>query len=153
MKSNIFILLFFGILLVGCNNKDDILSNKSPITQTNQSVHVDAVDNTANVIHNNNLGISQKNGLITIDTNKTKEFLTNIANKLQTTVIGAKSTIKHNKANSIEEAGISISRDKITIDLNKTKKFINKWGGTMEEILGEFDKTIKEVEKSLPSDF
>jgi len=144
-KLSIFLLPIY-LILVGCDNKEDILkSDDRAIKQKEKIQNTKEIQDSSNI-----LGVSQKDGMITIDTNKTKNFLQGMVDKLEDGLKDVQSTIKNNRVDSAEDAGIIIGKDKISIDINKTEKFLNKWRSTMEDAVNQMDQAIQEVEKSLP---
>ena len=145
-KKLLIFLLPIYLILTGCDNKEDILkTDNKAIEQKEKTQTTKKMQNPSNA-----LGVSQKDGVITIDTNKTKSFLEGIVKKLENGVKDAQSTIKNNRVDSAEDAGITITKDKISIDINKTEKFLNRWRSTMEDAVNQMDEAIQEVEKSLP---
>jgi len=144
-KLSIFLLPIY-LILAGCDNKEDILkSDDRAIKQKEKIQNTKEIQDSSNI-----LGVSQKDGVITIDTNRTKNFLQGMVDKLENGLKDAQSTIKNNRVDSAEDAGIIIGKDKISIDINKTEKFLNKWRSTMEDAVNQMDQAIQEVEKSLP---
>ena len=147
MNSKLLILtLPIYLILIGCSDKADILENENKTSQQEPQIKKVEEAKSPSAL----LGVSQRDGLIIIDTNKTKHFLRGIANSLKSGVKNAHDTIKRNRVDSIEDIGISIGKNKISIDINKTEKFLNRWKNSMEDAVNQMDEAIQKAEKSLP---
>ena len=90
------------------------------------------------------LGITLEKNKITLDTNKTKDFLENFA-KLINTKLEKVSQDFQKSALTEEDAGIHIDENNVNIDLNKTKDFLQEWGQKMQGFIKEFDTITEEI--------
>jgi hypothetical protein len=91
------------------------------------------------------MGIASKDGKVTIDTNKTKQYFKNLAhimkNKMDKMSKDLEKGIVKNK-----EAGIEMDETHINIDLNKTKHFLDIWGKKIQAYVNDFDEITKEFQ-------
>ena len=109
---------------------------------------VQKIDKKKETKHNEKLekaGIHIEENVITIDTNKTKDFFKNISKKLEEKL--KKITGEIEKGVLDEKAtGVQIDKSHINIDLNKTKDFLETWGQKMQGFVKEFDNMAKELD-------
>jgi len=98
------------------------------------------------------LGISIDDEKIIIDTKQTKEFFKGFAEKIKSGFKNIEQSLKGEKVESKSETGITITKSTMNIDLNKTKSFVNRWIESMSGAIEEIDKTMGEIEQSLPED-
>ena len=89
------------------------------------------------------IGVASKNGKITIDTNKTKSYLKDLAHQMKTKMDKMGKDLEKGIVKN-EEAGIEMDETHINIDLNKTKTFLETWGKKMQGFVKEFDDIAKE---------
>ncbi len=97
------------------------------------------------------LGITNKDGTLSINTNQTKAYFKNIADNIQRSIYKYKTNIKNGVLNE-EEAGIEINKTHINLDLNKTKNFLDHWGRKVNEYIQEFEKLTKDIDKTIKKD-
>lgn len=97
------------------------------------------------------IGISSKDGVITIDTNRTKTFFENWGKKMQDKMKELSDEIKKGV---VEEkgSGIEINTTSISIDLNKTKTFLDNWGKKMQGYVKEFETLANELNPNRKKD-
>ncbi len=86
----------------------------------------------------NRIGITIDNGIITIDTNKTKDFLGNLNDKMKSQIKKISDDLKKGIIDT-KEAGIQINEKNIHIDLNKTKNLLDVWSKKIETFTKAFD--------------
>ena len=98
------------------------------------------------------LGISVDDGKIIIDTKQTRDFFHGIGQKLKKGMDNIKEDLKKKEVSSSSETGIVVTKTSMHIDLNKTKNFMEKWIKSMESVVQEVDRTMSDIEKSLPKD-
>ena len=91
------------------------------------------------------MGITKEDGVITIDTNKTKGFFDQLAQKVTTEFNSFAQELERGK-----ESGIEANESHLQIDFNKTGNFLDKWGQKMQDFANEFDKMTKELEINQP---
>ena len=106
------------------------------------------IDEKKETKHNEKLekaGIYIEENVITIDTNKTKDFFKNISKKLEDKL---KKITKEIEKGMLDEkdAGVQIDKSHINIDLDKTKDFLETWGQKMQGFVKEFDNMAKELD-------
>ena len=89
------------------------------------------------------VGITSKDGKITIDTNKTKSYFKDLANQMKTKMDKMSKDLEKGIVKN-DEAGIEVDETHINIDLNKTKNFLDNWGKKMQGFVKEFDNIAKE---------
>ena len=89
------------------------------------------------------IGVTSKEGKITIDTNKTKEYFKGLAHQMKTKMDKMSTDLEKGIIKN-EEAGIEMDETHINIDLNKTKTFLETWGKKMQGFVKEFDEVAKE---------
>jgi len=98
------------------------------------------------------LGISVDDGKIIIDTKQTRDFFHGIGQKLKKGLNNIKEDLKKEEVDSSSETGIVVTETSMHIDLNKTKNFMEKWIKSMESVVQEINRTMSDIEKSLPKD-
>ncbi len=91
------------------------------------------------------VGIQVKENIITIDTNKTKDFFKTIGDKLRDKLQKITGELEKGMLDE-EDAGIKIDDSHINIDFNKTKDFLETWGKKMQGFVKEFDDMAKEMD-------
>ncbi len=91
------------------------------------------------------IGITSKDGKITIDTNKTKSYFKDLAQQMKTKMDKMSKDLEKGIVKN-EEAGIEMDETHINIDLNKTKSFLDNWGKKMQGFVKEFDNIAKEFD-------
>ena len=89
------------------------------------------------------IGVTSKEGKITIDTNKTKSYFKGLAHQMKTKMDKMSKDLEKGIVKN-EEAGIEMDETHINIDLNKTKTFLETWGKKMQGFVKEFDEVAKE---------
>jgi len=97
------------------------------------------------------IGITTEDGKIIIDTNKTKGFFKDVANKIKTEMDKMSKDLEKGLIKN-DEAGIELNETHINIDLNKTKNFLDTWGKKMQEFVKEFEDIAKEFDKKIIKD-
>jgi len=90
------------------------------------------------------MGICVNDSKISIDTNVTKDFFTNIGNTLGDKLNKIAKGIEKGDIDD-NSTGVKINKDHINIDLNKTKNFLETWGKKMQGFVKEFDTITKEL--------
>jgi hypothetical protein len=91
------------------------------------------------------MGIASKDGKVTIDTNKTKQYFKNLAHIMKSKM----DKMSHDLEKGIvknKEAGIEVDESHINIDLNKTKHFLDIWGKKIQAYVNDFDKITKDFQ-------
>lgn len=93
------------------------------------------------------MGISKSDGVITIDTNKTKTYFERMAQQFSKEMHKFSKEFKEGKIDQ-ENAGIEADETQIHIDLNKTEHFLEKWGKKMQDFTQEFDMLLDELDSN-----
>jgi len=93
------------------------------------------------------VGISMDDGKLIIDTNKAKDFFTELADGFQETSKKIDKELKEGNLTATKPMGIEVSNEKLTIDLNETKSFFESWGEKMESFSKEFDKLTEIIDQ------
>jgi len=93
----------------------------------------------------NMIGISMNNDTITIDTNKTKDFLNDLNQKMHDQIQKMSDDMEKGIIES-KEAGIDINEKHIHIDLNKTQNLLQNWGKRLQVFKEEFDSVTKSLD-------
>ncbi|WP_309499751.1 hypothetical protein [Sulfurovum sp.] len=85
----------------------------------------------------NDMGIRMDDGTITIDTNKTKEFIEDLNTKMTTQIKKFSEDMKKGIIDA-EESGIEINEKHIYVDLNKTQNLFEDWAQKIQILVEEF---------------
>ena len=89
------------------------------------------------------IGITSKDGKITIDTNKTKSYFKDLTQQMKAKMDKISKEMEKGIIKN-DEAGIEVDETHINIDLNKTKSFLDNWGKKMQGFVKEFNNIAKE---------
>ena len=153
-KHQLWLLPALLLLLGGCQqNNEEAGSNKAKISkplQTSIRNNTPVAKPTAKQSTAATLGITVEDDKIIIDTRQTKDFLRGIGDKMKHSFQKIENSLRKEKISSVDEAGIIINDTSMQIDLNKTKHFMEKWMHSMESVVNELNKTMGEIERSLP---
>jgi hypothetical protein len=97
------------------------------------------------------MGITADQGKIIIDTNKTRDFFKQMAQKIQHET---QKLSQEMQQGVIEEgaAGIEVNQTHINIDLNKTEHFLDIWSKKLEEYVKEFDTITNQFDTNTQKD-
>jgi len=95
----------------------------------------------------NNMGIAVNHGTITIDTNKTKDFLQQLKQKMQRQMQKISNDLQKGIIDAKEE-GIQVNNGHINIDLNKTRNLLEDWSKKIQVFANEFDEVSKKMKKN-----
>jgi len=156
MKKLIFILPILAVLLsAGCqNHREDSTQNQAYIDKDLQS-HIGTASQDSSMQKqkpsiSKSLGISVDDDTITIDTKQTREFFKGFATKIKDGFKNIEKSLRKDQIESKSDTGITITKTTMHIDLNKTKSFMEQWIKSMRGVVNEIDKTMEEIEQSLP---
>ncbi len=94
-----------------------------------------------------NMGINVKEGVISIDTNKTRDFFKTLSNTMNAKIEKVNNDIEKGILD-IKNAGIKINNEHINIDLNKTKELLDTWSQKMQIFVQEFDSLSQNIDKN-----
>lgn len=89
------------------------------------------------------MGISKQDGVITIDTNKTKNFFDEMSKEITLQVEAFSEDLDEGRG-----AGIEANESQIHIDLHKTGDFLERWGKKMEKFADELEDLSKEFDNN-----
>jgi hypothetical protein len=95
----------------------------------------------------NQMGIHMEKESITIDTNKTKEFLNDLGKKMDVQMKKISDDLEKGIIDT-KEAGVEINEKHIHIDLNKTQNMLEEWSKKIEVFVKEFDDITKNLENN-----
>ena len=95
----------------------------------------------------NKVGINVNDGIITIDTNKTKDFFKQFSKKMEAKMKKISDDLQQGIIDS-KEAGINIDNKHVNIDLNKTKTFLEDWTKKIQVFAHEFDNISKDLDNT-----
>jgi len=93
----------------------------------------------------NNMGIAVNGGTIIIDTNKTKDFLQQLSQKMERQMQKISNDLQKGIIDAKEE-GIQINDEHISIDLNKTRNLLEDWSKKIQVFVNEFDEVSNTLE-------
>ena len=91
------------------------------------------------------MGVKMEQGTITIDTNKTKDFLKDLGKRMNVQMKQVSDDLQKGIIDA-QEAGVKINNGNINIDLNKTQTLLDEWSKKIEGYVKEFDEIAKEIE-------
>lgn len=94
------------------------------------------------------MGVNVKEGVILIDTNKTKDFFKNISKIMGDKIQKVSQDMKKGMID-IQNAGIAINDEHIHIDLNKTRSLLDTWSQNMQIFVQEFDSLTHKIEHNI----
>jgi len=146
----LFISLFILLSFNGCEDKEAQAKHDAQIAQQAREellaeLEAKKVQEDKEHIKLNRMGINVNDGTITIDTNKTKDFLSDLGKQMNTQM---KKMAEDMEKGFIEnkEAGVEINEQHIHIDLNKTRDLLLDWGTQIQIFVEEFDKMTTTLE-------
>ena len=91
------------------------------------------------------IGVKMDQGTITIDTNKTKDFLKDLGRRMSVQMKQVSDDLQKGIIDA-QEAGVQVNNGNINIDLNKTQTLLDEWSKKIEGYVKEFDEIAKEIE-------
>ncbi len=94
------------------------------------------------------MGLTVDEGIISIDTNKTRDFFKALGDSMNKQIIKVGSDLQKGIIN-IKNAGIDINNEHINIDLNKTKTLLDTWSAKMQIFVKEFDTEVKKIDNNI----
>ena len=146
----IFISFFMLLFFSGCEDKEAQAKHDAQIAQQAREellaeLEAKEAQEEKETAKFNKMGFNVNNGTITIDTNKTKEFLNAVGKKMD---MQMKKMAADMEKGIIEtkEAGIEVNEQHIHIDLNKTRNLLLEWGTQIQMFVQEFDKMAETLD-------
>ena len=112
-----------------------------------KKLHADSMKKPTQNDKLNTMGVDVDEGVISIDTNKTKDFFKTLSNTMNQKMKEVNDDMEKGIID-IKNAGIQINNEHINIDLNKTKELLNSWGEKMKSFVQEIDSLSKEIDTS-----
>ncbi|GIT98833.1 hypothetical protein [Sulfurovum sp. TSL1] len=91
------------------------------------------------------MGVRMDDGIITIDTNKTKEFFRDFNQKMSVQMKKISDDLEKGIIET-KEAGVEMNEQYIHIDLNQTQNLLQEWGKKMQIFVQEFDEMARTLE-------
>ena len=91
------------------------------------------------------MGVKMNQGTITIDTNKTKDFIKELGQRMHIQMKQVSDDLQKGIIDA-QEAGVKVNNGNINIDLNKTQTLLDEWSKKIEGYVKEFDEIAKEIE-------
>jgi len=127
-KGSIFIILLF---FIGCQSDENFIkeeSNKSKPIEKEVATKQDRND-TPSLL--SELGLYFEQDKITIDINKTGQFLESLEDK-----------IVNMDLNITRDVGVIVSDDEVSVDLNKTKNLLDNISSFFETVINDINRSI-----------
>jgi len=84
-------------------------------------------------------GITMDDGKLIIDTNKTKEFFSKLANRFTIIYQKIDQELKEENLTSTKDMGFEMSSDTLSVDFNKTDSFFKGWSQKIEKFSKEIN--------------
>lgn len=91
------------------------------------------------------MGFRMDDGVITIDTNRTKDFFRALNEKMGAEVQKISEDLKKGVIEK-KEAGVEMKDQQLHIDLNKTKDLLHEWGKLIQIYMQEFQDMAKPLD-------
>jgi hypothetical protein len=91
------------------------------------------------------MGVSMDSGIITIDTNKTKDFFRELNQKMALQIKKISDDLEKGIIET-KDAGVEVTEQHIHIDLNKTQSLLQDWSKKMQIFVQEFDEMANTLE-------
>jgi len=91
------------------------------------------------------MGVKMDQGTITIDTNKTKDFLKELGQRMNVQMKQVSDDLQKGIIDA-QGAGVKVNNGNINIDLNKTQTLLDEWSKKIDGYVKEFDEIAKEIE-------
>ena len=147
------LLISFIILLsfLGCEDKaKDQAAHDAQIAEQARAellaeLEAQEVSKEKNVTKLSKMGVHMNEGIITIDTNKTKDFFRDLNQKMAEHIKKISDDLEKGIIES-KEAGVEMKEQYIHIDLNKTQNLLQDWSKKMQIFVQEFDEMANTLE-------
>jgi hypothetical protein len=146
--------LLLLLTLSGCQDKEqqqkEQANHDAQIAQQARTELLDELEKEkqAQEAKNNrfsHMGVKMDQGTITIDTNKTKDFLKELGHRMNVQMKQVSDDLQKGIIDA-QEAGVKVNNGNINIDLNKTQTLLDEWSKKIEGYVKEFDEIAKEIE-------
>lgn len=144
MFKNLLLISSLIFITTGCENKEEIAKLEQAKKdaqlakeQRAQQLKEMQESKAAKELELQNAGISMQDGKITIDTDKTKEFIADLSKKVSKQVEQVSKDLQDGLVETTENT--EFKKEYISIDLNKTKAMLNEWENKIENFVNEID--------------
>ena len=138
------LLLEFEAKEKALKEKEEALAQKAKASILAEE-KVQTSQNETNTSKLSQMGIAVDNGVITIDTNQTKDYFKTLTKHMSDKIKKMKEDFEKGIVEA-KDTGIEISQEHINIDLNKTKALMDEWNTKIKIFIEEFDTLAKEIE-------
>ena len=139
MKKELFLLIL--LLFTACDQKTEH-SNQTSMTNEKKELIKKETSEVKQDKFLKELGFEVNGEKITIDTNKTTEFMKKIEIEMHGRADEIEHKIEKADINFTKGLGIEVNGDKIAIDLNKTKDMLQQINILMKDILLDVNGTL-----------
>lgn len=106
--------------------KEELLARQKALEEVNQSTLTKA-------------GITMDNGKLTIDTNRAKDFFSELSDSFMAKSKKIDQELKDGNLTSTKDMGLEISNNSFSMDFNKTKGFLERWGKKIDSFSKEIN--------------
>ena len=144
MLKNLLIITSLFFITTGCEDKEEIakLEQAKKDAQLAKELRAKQLKEMQEAKANketqlSSAGISMQDGKITIDTDKTKEFISDLSKRVSKQVEQVSQDLKEGLVES--KTAVELKEEYISIDLNKTKAMLNEWENKIETFVNEID--------------
>jgi len=144
MKKIILILLV--VLFSACNEKVETTQNESVVDKEEQSLEtysknsMEPIPNANDILHK--LGLDMNGEKISIDMNKTTEFIQRMEIEMHGKADEIERKIEQADFNFTKDFGIELEGERVAIDLNKTRDMLRQLNILMKDILLDVNHTV-----------
>lgn len=149
----ILILLILTLSFTGCEDKEQAKQHDAAIAQQAREAllaELKATQQQKENTHTSHMGIEVHNGIITIDTNKTQAYFSELNAKMASTMKKIHDDLNKGVIDA-KEAGIEMNNNHISIDLNKTQNVLQEWIQQMQLLAKEFEMEAKDLDTNQSS--
>ena len=91
------------------------------------------------------MGVRMDDGIITIDTNRTKDFFRALNQKMAVEIQKISEDLKKGIIEK-KEAGVEMKDQQLHVDLNKTQGLLQEWGKQMQGFMQELGNVTKSLD-------
>lgn len=144
MFKNLLMVISLLFITTGCEDKEEIakLEQAKKDAQLAKQQRAEQLkklqeDQVAKESKLKSAGISMEDGTITIDTDKTKEFISELSKKVSKQVEQVSKDLQDGLVDNNNSG--ELKKEYISIDLNKTKAMLNEWENKIETFVNEID--------------
>lgn len=149
------IVLALLLSLTGCEDKEQQAAHDAQIAQQARAdllaeleaekLRKEKASQEKNETNLCKMGVHMDDGVITIDTNKTKAFFKDFNQKMSVKMQKISDDLEKGVIET-KEAGVEINEQYMHIDFNKTQDVLQEWGKRMQVFVQEFDEVARSLE-------